>query len=173
MGNDKHKVNGHEAEGPRSLGDYAKHRGCSKVSVSKAIKRERLVKSVVFVDGKPKIKDFKLADQEWAQNTDYSRRPAAAPAPAPRMAGAKGPDWKGQLFSDFSVCRDTRLRRSDGERGCVVLFCNVDSDDLDADGTVWPMTTETARELGRRLIEASTQTEDDFLNAEREMAAGK
>lgn len=55
-----------------------------------AVKKQRLVKSVVWIDGKPKITDFTLADQEWDANTDLSRAPTyvkerteGGPSPAP------------------------------------------------------------------------------------------
>lgn len=65
--------------GPFPCSAYAKHRGCSGMAVSHAIKSGRLRNSVVYVNGKPKIKDFDLADQEWAGNTDYTDAPEQAP----------------------------------------------------------------------------------------------
>lgn len=61
-----------------SCGAYARRRGVSAMSVSEAIKNGRLVKSVVRVNGLPKISDPDLADAEWEANTDISRRIAAA-----------------------------------------------------------------------------------------------
>jgi hypothetical protein len=60
---------------PLSLRAYAKRRNCSHVAVRNAIKAGRLVKSVVDVDGQPKIADPELADREWKANTDLSRAP--------------------------------------------------------------------------------------------------
>lgn len=62
---------------PLSLRAYARRRGTSAPSVVRAIKRGRLQKSLVYVDGKPQIGDPDLADQEWAQNTDLTKAPSA------------------------------------------------------------------------------------------------
>jgi hypothetical protein len=70
-----------------TLGAYAKHRGCSKNAVSKAIKRGRLKLSVVHdAAGQPKIADAALADREWTQNTDLSRAPGDVKERAARPA---------------------------------------------------------------------------------------
>lgn len=68
---------------PISLRAYAKLRAArglagSAMAVSSAIKTGRLVKSVVYVGGQPKIADPALADQEWASNTDLQRAINAA-----------------------------------------------------------------------------------------------
>lgn len=60
---------------PLSLRDYAKHRGVSAMAVSKAVKGGRLSKSVVRVNGQPKISNPELADQEWDATTDLSKAP--------------------------------------------------------------------------------------------------
>lgn len=58
-----------------SLKAYAKHRGstgqngASTTAVSNAIKSGRLSKSVVYVDGQPKIRSAAEADAEWSANT--------------------------------------------------------------------------------------------------------
>lgn len=62
-------------ETPISLRAYAKHRGCSVQSVSKAVSSGRLVQSVVRVNGEPKIGDVASADAEWAANTDHTKAP--------------------------------------------------------------------------------------------------
>lgn len=60
-----------------SLRDYAKHRGVSAPTVSRAVRTKRLLRSVVYAsNGDPKIADVALADQEWEANTDLSRAPA-------------------------------------------------------------------------------------------------
>jgi hypothetical protein len=60
-----------------SLRAYAKHRGTSPASVSRAVKSGRLRASVTHDHRRqPKIADVALADQEWAANTDHSRAPA-------------------------------------------------------------------------------------------------
>lgn len=70
-----------------TLGAYAKHRGCSKNAVSKAIKRGRLKMSVALDgSGQPKIADPDLADREWTQNTDQSRTNSSSTAPSAAAA---------------------------------------------------------------------------------------
>lgn len=54
---------------PTSLSAYARQRGVSVEAVSKAVAAGRLRESVVIVDGRPKIADVALADQEWEANT--------------------------------------------------------------------------------------------------------
>ncbi len=86
---------------PLALYAYGKHRkalglpGGDWRAVSRAIKTQRLVKSVVHVDGEPKIIDAARADAEWARNTDLSKAPgtvkaqaAAAVTPSSRAAVA-------------------------------------------------------------------------------------
>lgn len=68
--------------GPWSLRAYAKHRGVSVEAVSKAVKKGRLVRSVVVVAGAPKIANWELADQEWTANTDLSKAPGSVKARA-------------------------------------------------------------------------------------------
>jgi hypothetical protein len=58
-----------------TLTAYGKHRGCSTAAVSKAIRTKRLVRSVVVIEGHPKIADVALADEEWAAKSDRTRRP--------------------------------------------------------------------------------------------------
>jgi hypothetical protein len=52
-----------------SLRTYAKRRGVSLAAVQRAIESGRLERSVVVVEGEPKIADPELADGEWAANT--------------------------------------------------------------------------------------------------------
>jgi hypothetical protein len=65
---------------PLSLRGYAAHRktkrlaGGSLQAVQRAIESGRLRTSVVTVDGLPRIADPELADREWADNTDQTRR---------------------------------------------------------------------------------------------------
>lgn len=58
-----------------TLTDYAKRRGVSKMSVSRAVSSGRLSRCVVRdATGKPRITDAALADQEWEANTDPTPR---------------------------------------------------------------------------------------------------
>lgn len=62
-----------------SLTAYAKHRGITVQSVSRAVKDGRLTKSVTYdARGKPKIADVELADQEWAASTQMRVPPLLA-----------------------------------------------------------------------------------------------
>lgn len=48
-----------------TITEYARRRGCSDVAVHNAIKRGKIVKGVIRVDGKPKIIPY-IADAEWS-----------------------------------------------------------------------------------------------------------
>lgn len=85
---------------PLSLRAYGRHRnglglpGGNAVAVSRAIATQRLVRSVVYVEGTAQIADAALADQEWASNTDLSRAPSTVKAQAegvtpPVVTGAR------------------------------------------------------------------------------------
>jgi len=56
-----------------SVPEYAQHRGISPQAVRKAIKEGRLSKSVTEVNGQ-RVIDVVLADVEWKQNTQHSKR---------------------------------------------------------------------------------------------------
>lgn len=59
-----------------SLRAYARHRGVSAPAVLKAIRAGRLKESIARDRrGTPRIVDVKLADEEWARNTDLSKAP--------------------------------------------------------------------------------------------------
>lgn len=72
-----------------SLSAYAKRRGCSVESVSKAVRTGRLSASVVRdARNVPAIADPDLADKEWAANTRGAATATAAPPCEPAvMAG--------------------------------------------------------------------------------------
>jgi phage terminase Nu1 subunit (DNA packaging protein) len=82
---------------PRSLRSYAKHRqanklpGASLSAVQKAIESGRLSHSVVTIDGVAKITNFKLADREWAANTDQTRATDEQKAAAAGQPEARTP----------------------------------------------------------------------------------
>lgn len=87
---------------PISLRTYAKRRGVSAESVSKAITAGRLRESVIFVGGKPKIADAELADREWTANTrPRVDRPATATA-------TTEPTEQRQEVPDYNVSRALR-----------------------------------------------------------------
>jgi hypothetical protein len=84
------------ASAPITCAAYARHRGVSAMSVSRAIARGRLSKSVVReANGTPRISNPELADQEWDENTDLSKAPgyvkARADAAAPRLVPVPTP----------------------------------------------------------------------------------
>lgn len=74
-----------------SLSDYARRKGVTVVSVSKAVKSGRLRQSVTRDErGQPKIADVEVADREWEANTRRRiDRPAAEPAAASRRGPAR------------------------------------------------------------------------------------
>ena len=70
-----------------SFSAYARHRGCGVTAVSRAIKRGRLKKSVVYDStGKAWIADVGLADQEWVRNSSLTTAP---PAVRERLVAAR------------------------------------------------------------------------------------
>lgn len=80
---------------PLTLTDYAKLRGCSVMSVSKAVSKHRLQASVGRDErGRPTIIDPALADREWEANTRHRvDRPPQEPrirqgTPSPRQSGS-------------------------------------------------------------------------------------
>lgn len=101
---------------PLSFLAYSKRRGVSAEAVRKAHSDGRLRKSVVRVNGKPKIRDPELADREWLQNT----RPRADQPPARQQARAAPPadpsaiiiidrdgyDWTGKELLDSYAGHD-------------------------------------------------------------------
>lgn len=79
------------ARAPWSFSAYARRRGVSVEAVRKAHRSGRLHRSIVMVNGKPKIADPALADREWAANTNISKLPAALLiARHGRRAGTRG-----------------------------------------------------------------------------------
>jgi hypothetical protein len=62
------------------------------MAVSLAVKAGRLVKSVTFVNGQPKIIDPDLADQEWERNTDPMKRENAMGGHGKAAASVGVPD---------------------------------------------------------------------------------
>lgn len=68
---------------------YAKWRGVSAMAVSRAIAQGRLPRSSARnAAGVPRILDAALADQEWAQNTDYTDAPHGVRETAARLNAA-------------------------------------------------------------------------------------
>lgn len=108
---------------PISLRAYARHRGVSPEAVSKAVKEDRLVESVVMVDGKPKIFDLELADLEWKSNTrprmGYGSGDDEGDGPDPEM-----PDETGLPSYEHSV----RLRAMHAARreGALADIAEID-----------------------------------------------
>lgn len=77
---------------PLTLTAYAKLRGVSVKSVSRAIAAGRLVASVGRTDrGLPTIVDPDLADREWDANTQRRPDQSGAPEPAPSARAAARP----------------------------------------------------------------------------------
>src|ERR1700760_341605 len=78
-----------------SQAEYARRRGVSKEAVSKAIAQGRLRASTMVVDGRAKIADPDLADQEWD----------AATRPQPGMP-------RGEFGSDIPDLAESVARRA-------------------------------------------------------------
>lgn len=81
--------NGTAAGRVLSQSAYARHRGCTRQAVAKAIRDRRLERAVVHVEGRPApMIDVELADEEWGSRTDPTqvreehRRPAEDPGQA-------------------------------------------------------------------------------------------
>lgn len=62
---------------PLSFRAYARHRGVTLRAVQVAHRSGRLQRSIVMVDGTPKIRSAAAADREWDANTDISKLPDA------------------------------------------------------------------------------------------------
>src|SRR5262245_29021238 len=86
-----------------TFSQYAEHRrragmpGATRQAVSQAVSRGRLARSVVRVDGVPRIADLAAADLEWLSNTSYAKSPhlsysAAGAIAQPRGRAAWGDD---------------------------------------------------------------------------------
>lgn len=105
---------------PISLRAYARHRGVSAEAVSKAVKEDRLVESVVMVDGKPKIFDIELADLEWKSNT----RPRVGYGASDEEEDGAAPDETGLPSYEQSV----RLRAMHAARreGALADIAEID-----------------------------------------------
>lgn len=128
-----------------SLRAYARRKGVAPSAVVNAVRRERLVKSVVYVKGQPKIADADLADAEWRQNTDLSRAPGFVKErefEAAVFVQARGRHTL-SVFAD-SESRQICAALRDGERGLVLLAIN--------DEELLPMTPELAADLGVMLL---------------------
>lgn len=68
---------------PQSLSAYARHRGCNKEAVRRAVKAGRLTGACVARDADGNclgIFDFATADREWAENTSADHRERATGA---------------------------------------------------------------------------------------------
>lgn len=78
-----------------TLGQYARHRLCTKGTVTKAIRTGRLTpRSVESQPDGSYLIDPVLADQEWEENTDSDRQPASADQ---REAKAEKEHWQAKL----------------------------------------------------------------------------
>lgn len=94
-----------------SLRAYAKRRGCTPMAVSVAVKDGRLKFSVTRdATGAPKIKDPDLADREWQENTQHSKRP---PKPGERDEELDSAAKQGKLWD--ARTRELKFRAAAGE----------------------------------------------------------
>jgi len=104
-------------DGSLTQAAYARHRGVTKPAVGQAIASGRLRESIVEVNGKKRIRDAALADQEWEKNTDAGMRlratglvapPAAlvkALGPPPTIDTPPEPEAEPDAIGDFQAAR--------------------------------------------------------------------
>lgn len=102
---------------------YAKRRGVQHEAVRRAVREGRLERSVVIVNGKPKIADPELADREWAERTqpriDYVASQAAravAARSAPGDGSSGDPDYdlsyeEARRRREVELWRQARVKR--------------------------------------------------------------
>jgi phage terminase Nu1 subunit (DNA packaging protein) len=120
---------------PISFRTYATRRGVSPEAVSKAFDAGRLRKSVVIVDGQPKIADADLADREWAQRTrpradqgsqrDRSKPDYHAARARREVAAARRERAQARLTEiDLAERRGQLLVAADVEARLVAVFSN-------------------------------------------------
>ncbi len=98
-----------------SLREYAKHRGVSAMTVSKAVKSGRLRESVTRDEhDQPKIADVALADREWLANSNYTDKPSALAAMRPELRDpgtAAAPREPNDLEAADSMLEATRREK--------------------------------------------------------------
>jgi len=85
-------------------GEYAKHRGCSPNTVTEAIKKGRLKKSLRRVGKRWKI-DFEKADQEWERNTQKHIRYTEPAAELPDLPDDGQDDPLASDHIDYQTAR--------------------------------------------------------------------
>lgn len=103
-----------------SLREYARRRGVSPESVSKAIAAGRLRDSVVLIGGAPKIADVELADREWEANT------------RPITASRRGTDDGEELpegIPTFNVSRAVREFHAARREGALADVAEIERDE--------------------------------------------
>lgn len=160
-----------------SLASYARHRGCSTQSVSRAVKASRLSKSVTrSAAGQPRITSFELADEEWRNNTNLSTAPiyvrereAARTKPAFPSARALRPDGAGDITGvDDSTLVDDELESLSvvvvsGQRDHVIVFGGA----VGAEEVRLVMSKETAGSLALKLWTSVAGTIEDLQSVTR------
>ena len=101
-----------------SLRAYARRRGVSAESVSKAIEAGRLRETVVIVGGQPKIADAEIADREWAANT---RPRVDRPAPPEREDAAAA-----AAIPEYNVSRAVREHHAARREGALADMAELE-----------------------------------------------
>ncbi|MCP4448295.1 MAG: hypothetical protein GY811_23590 [Myxococcales bacterium] len=103
-----------------SVAAFARLAGVDRKSVTRAIKSGRLDKSIVLIEGKPKISDPELARREWKANTRGKSDGAiivAGDVPADDQAAEPAADADGMSFNEarrrreIETWRLSRVRR--------------------------------------------------------------
>lgn len=110
-----------------SLSDYARHRGVSRQAVDRAIRRGKLARSLVDVDGQRMVRDVDEADAEWLEKTTRrvkSKPPAetAEPKNEPAEAQPAGNSlFEEQRAATHELARHRKLTNDEREGRLVPI----------------------------------------------------
>lgn len=138
---------------PISLRAYAKRRGVSAESVSKAIAAGRLKDSVVRVGGAPKIADPDLADREWEANTRQRVDHRAGPGGATLPVGEPSAVATGSEADELANYYVSRARREAAmARKEAALADMAEIDVLERKGELVPVAEARARVIDKFTI---------------------
>jgi hypothetical protein len=155
-----------------SLSAYAKHRGCSKQAVSRAIAAGRLIRSVTKVNGRPVVRDFAAADREWADNTDRSRLPIEVFERSERherlqqLQRDQQPDESYGMWEVRNVCiageEPIEVTVLQDDEAVCLLVSPTGAPESECLSAVMP--PRVARALAMKLLEHATRLDGDARN---------
>jgi hypothetical protein len=139
---------------PISLRAYAKRRGVSAESVSKAVSDGRLKGSVVRVNGAPKIADPDLADREWEANTrqrvDYRAPAGGTPPLAVDESSAMATNSEAEELANYYVSRARREAAAARREGALADLAEMDV--LERRGDLIPAADARAQVIDRYTV---------------------